>query len=81
MIFTLGVKPSALPVVYWSHTLEDLITLTDLRVQFEMVKSMSVTESMLFTAGQVFGAKPSGEAEELTSVEQMMAFAKQVNGQ
>lgn len=39
MIFTLGVKPSALPVVYWSHTFEDLITLTDLKVQFEMVKA------------------------------------------
>lgn len=80
MIFALGVKPSALPIVYWSHTLEDLITLTDLRVQFEMVKAMSFTESTLFTAGQIFGSKPAGEVEELTSVEQMLAFAKQING-
>lgn len=80
MIFTLGIKPSALPVVYWSHTLEDLITLTDLKVQFEMVKAMSFTESLLYTAGQIFGAKQSTSEETLSSVDDMLAFAKMVNG-
>lgn len=68
MIFTLGVKPSALPVVYWSHTFEDLITLTDLKVQFEMVKAMSFTESLLYTAGQIFGAKRSTATDDLSKI-------------
>lgn len=80
MIFTLGVKPSALPVVYWSHTFEDLITLTDLKVQFEMVKAMSFTESLLYTAGQIFGAKRSTATDDLSSVDDMLAFAKMING-
>lgn len=80
MILTLGVKPSALPVVYWSHTFEDLITLTDLKVQFEMVKTMSFTESLLYTAGQVFGAKRSTATDDLSSVDDMLAFAKMING-
>ncbi|MGW5840121.1 hypothetical protein ACWFZ6_19155 [Methylorubrum extorquens] len=73
-------KPSALPVVYWSHTFEDLITLTDLKVQFEMVKAMSFTESMMFTAGNIFGAKQSAPTDELSSMDEMLAFAKMVNG-
>lgn len=67
--------------MYWSHTLEDLIRLTDLKVQFEMVKAMSFTESLLFTAGQVFGAKQSQPTDNLTSVNDMLAFAAQINGQ
>lgn len=66
--------------MYWSHTLEDLIRLTDLKVQFEMVKAMSFTESLLFTAGQVFGAKQSQPVENLNSVSDMLAFAAQING-
>lgn len=69
-----------MPVVYWSHTFEDLITLTDLKVQFEMVKAMSFTESLLYTAGQIFGAKQSTSEETLSSVDDMLAFAKMVNG-
>lgn len=80
MIFTLCIKPSALPVVYWSHTFEDLITLTDLKVQFEMVKAMSFTESLLYTAGQIFGAKQSMASDDLSSVNDMLAFAKMING-
>jgi hypothetical protein len=74
------VKPSALPAVYWSHTFEDLITLTDLKVQFEMVKAMSFTESLVFTAGQIFGAKSSKTEQSLTSVDDMLAFAREING-
>ena len=66
--------------MYWSHTLEDLIRLTDLKVQFEMVKAMSFTESLLCTAGQVFGAKQSQPVDNLTSVNDMLAFAAQING-
>ena len=68
--------------MYWSHTLEDLICLTDLKVQFEMVKAMSFTESLLFTAGQVFGGKQSTSAstQQLTSVDDMLAFTRQING-
>ncbi|GJD32831.1 hypothetical protein PMNALOAF_4110 [Methylobacterium adhaesivum] len=66
--------------MYWSYTFEDLIRLTDLKVQFEMVKAMSFTESLLFTAGQVFGAKQSAPTEDLNSVSDMLAFAAQING-
>ena len=66
--------------MYWSHTFEDLITLTDLKVQFEMVKAMSFTESMMFTAGYIFGEKQSTPEETLCSVDDMLAFAKMVNG-
>ena len=69
-----------MPVVYWSHTLEDLIRLTDLKVQFEMVKAMSFTESLLFTAGQVFGSNQFQPTEDLNSVSDMLAFAAQING-
>ncbi|MGU3358916.1 hypothetical protein ACLBWX_01140 [Methylobacterium sp. M6A4_1b] len=50
-------------------------------MQFEMVKAMSFTESLLFTAGQVFGAKQSQPVDNLTSVDDMLAFAAQINGQ
>lgn len=66
--------------MYWSHTYEDLKTLTDLKAQFEMVKAMSFTESLLYTAGQIFGAKQSTSEETLSSVDDMLAFAKMVNG-
>ncbi|MCC0805960.1 hypothetical protein FPV16_06935 [Methylobacterium sp. W2] len=66
--------------VYWSHTFEDLILLTDLKVQFEMVKAMSFTESLLFTAGQIFGAKQSSAAKDLNSVSDMQAFMGAING-
>ena len=69
-----------MPVVYWSHTFEDLIRLTDLKVQFEMVKAMSFTESLLFTAGQIFGSKQSTATDDLSSVNDMLAFAKMING-
>ena len=45
-----------------------------------MVKAMSFTESLLFTAGQVFGAKQSNPVENLSSVSDMLAFAAQING-
>ncbi|MFY9290384.1 MAG: hypothetical protein WAP03_06790 [Methylorubrum rhodinum] len=45
-----------------------------------MVKAMSFTESLIYTAGQVFGAKSNGEVEELSSIEEMLAYTKQVNG-
>ncbi|KMO20360.1 hypothetical protein [Methylobacterium indicum] len=69
-------------MVYWSHTFEDLRRLTDVRVQFEMVKAMSTTESLLYTAGQIFGSKTGTKREEqpLSSVSDMLAFAKMVNG-
>jgi hypothetical protein len=67
-------------VVYWSHTFEDLRRMTDIRVQFEMVKAMSFTESLLYTAGQIFGAKRPETADNLTSMSDMLAFAKMVNG-
>ncbi|GJE81069.1 hypothetical protein CJNNKLLH_2411 [Methylorubrum thiocyanatum] len=66
--------------MYWSYTFEDLIMLTDLKVQFEMVKAMSFTESLIYTAGQIFGAKQSTSEETLSSVDDMLAFAKMVNG-
>ncbi|MEN3238972.1 hypothetical protein PUR29_36665 [Methylobacterium ajmalii] len=41
---------------------------------------MSFTESLLYTAGQIFGAKQSGPETTLSSVDDMLAFAKMVNG-
>ncbi|MFE1603000.1 hypothetical protein [Methylobacterium sp. ID0610] len=69
-------------MVYWSHTFEDLRRLADVRVQFEMVKAMSTTESLLYTAGQVFGSKSGTKQDEqrLDSVSDMMAFARAING-
>ncbi len=67
-------------MVYWSHTFEDLRRMTDIRVQFEMVKAMSFTESLLYTAGQMFGAKRTETADNLTSMGDMLTFAKMVNG-
>ncbi|WP_177202299.1 hypothetical protein [Methylobacterium sp. ap11] len=54
--------------------------MTDIRVQFEMVKAMSFTESLLYTAGQIFGTKRPEFADNLTSMSDMLAFAKMVNG-
>jgi hypothetical protein len=53
--------------------------MTGLFIRYEMVKAMAATESLLFVTGKLFGkAEPEGEA--LTSVEDMMAFARAVNG-
>jgi hypothetical protein len=52
-------------------------------MQFEIAKSLSVTESLSLIASMVFGkAKPTkakADAEAAT-VDQMMAFAREING-
>lgn len=57
--------------------------MTGLFVQFEVVKAMSATESLLITAGQIFGKKDGssgGKANVVGSVSQAQAFAAMVNG-
>ena len=45
-----------------------------------MVKAMAFTESLLYTAGQIFGAKRSTATKDLSSVGDMLAFAKMIDG-
>lgn len=53
--------------------------MTGLFIRYEMVKAMSATESLLFVVGRLFG-EPEPEAQELSSVSDMMAFAREING-
>lgn len=71
--------PSDLPKLYWKRTLDDLRRMTGLFIRYEMVKAMATTESLLFVAGKLFG-KAEPEAQNLESVNDMMAFARAVNG-
>ncbi len=71
--------PSDLPKLYWKRTLDDLRRMTGLFIRYEMVKAMSVTESLLFVTEKLFG-KAEPEAEDLNGLNEMMAFARAVNG-
>jgi hypothetical protein len=49
-------------------------------MQFEIAKSLSITESLSLVASMVFGkAKPKAD-KEATTVDAMMAFAREING-
>ena len=74
-----NVIPSDLSQFYYTKTLEDLQRITGLHIRMEMVKAMSVTESFMYTAGQVFGKKEE-PGSDLGSVDEMMGFADLVNG-
>ncbi|GBU16870.1 MULTISPECIES: hypothetical protein [unclassified Methylobacterium] len=53
--------------------------MSGLFIRFEMVKAMSTTESLLFVVGRMFSGSKS-EPKQLESVDDMMAFARMVNG-
>ena len=53
--------------------------MTSLFIRYEMVKALSVTESFMFVAGEIFGTKVP-EAKEITTAAEMMAFARGING-
>lgn len=44
-----------------------------------MVKSLSVTESLLFTAGKIFGTKEA-EGKVLSSASDMISWVNSING-
>jgi len=44
-----------------------------------MVKAMSTTEALMFVASKALGS-PEPEGDELTSMDQMQAFAREING-
>lgn len=54
--------------------------MTGLFIRYEMVKAMSATEGLLFTAGKIFGSSDEGEGEDLNSVADMQAFERMING-
>lgn len=79
-MLSLSVRPSQLPEIYWTHTYDDLKTLTRLHVQEKLVTAMSMTESLLFTAGKIFGASKKPEGKKLDNANDMMDFARMING-
>lgn len=55
--------------------------MTGLYIRQEMVRAMSATESLMFVAGKIFGKQePQREVDKLSSVNDMLNFAKMVNG-
>lgn len=71
-------RPSALQEVYWSHSLNDLKKLTSLQAQRAIITSMAFTESLMFTAGQIFG-KQKKKKETIGTVDDALAFAQRLN--
>lgn len=53
--------------------------MTGLFIRYEMVKAMSATESLLFVVGKLFG-KEEPPAADLSSVNDMLAFGRMING-
>ena len=80
---TLKVRPSLLPEIYWSHSLNDLRTLTRLFIQHDMVRTLSFTESLATVAGRLFGQadseSDSGDYNTLETEADLMDFARMVN--
>lgn len=79
ILMAFKVVPSDLSAFYYTKTLEDLQRITGLRIRLEMVKAMSVTESFMYTASQIFGKKEE-PSTDLGSASEMMAFADMING-
>jgi len=48
-------------------------------IRYEMVKAMSATEGLMFVAGKIFGEKEP-EIQEVSSVDEMQALAREING-
>ena len=74
MIWSLGVKPSDIDIVYWSHSLDDMRHIVGLKAQFELVKVHQEYENLALIVSKAFGGKaepPKSKAvetwEELTS--------------
>ena len=44
-----------MPIVFWSHTFDDLKTITNLHVQYENVKSLQFYEDLIDVASKIFG--------------------------
>lgn len=80
IVLTLGVRPSALDTVYWSHTLHDLRVLTKLKMEHELVKANSFTESLVLVASQVFGggneSSPRGPVTHVETAHDALAAVK-----
>ena len=81
IVFTLGVRPSALIDVYWTHSLRDLQTITRLRMEYEMVKASSFTESLAEIAKALFPSEEGkrGDGDVINSVDDAMALAARIN--
>jgi hypothetical protein len=54
-VLTLGVRPSALPEVYWSHTLNDLKVMVKLRMEYDLANANQGFENLILTASKIFG--------------------------
>jgi hypothetical protein len=79
ILMAFNIAPSDLSSFYWTKSLEDLQRITGLRVRLEMVKAMSITESFMYTAAQIFGKKEE-PAQDAGTASEMMAMADLING-
>lgn len=77
--------PSGLPEIFWTHSLYDLRTMVDLKIQEEMVRSLDQKTNLQYVIGDalsaIFGSKEEPEGKPPESVDALAAFISSVGGQ
>lgn len=75
ILLTLDVSPNQLRQLHWKYSLNDYRVMTNLKVQHEIIKAMSITESLFSVAAALFPADKSKprKIESLDDVAQAMA--------
>lgn len=80
IVLTLGVRPSALNKVYWSHSYSDLKTLVSLRQQFEYAKVSQAYETLALVVSKALGTKETKSSKPVESMDELMAAIANVGG-
>jgi hypothetical protein len=80
----LGVKPSALDEVFWTHSYRDLETLVAIKTEYEVAVRFQEYESLRLAIAEALGGTTSSssvnEEEAVTTREQLMAAFSAVGG-
>lgn len=72
IVFTLGIKPSDIDEAQWQYSLRDFRKIISLKMQYELAKTSSVTESLFILAAKLFPkdgkASGGGDVEVITDI-------------
>lgn len=66
-MWALGVRPSALDEVYWSHTFDDLKTLVSLKAQAETAHHHQTYETFRLVVDEALGGGSGGSSSSAPS--------------
>jgi hypothetical protein len=79
----LGVKPSSLNEIYWSHSHDDLVTLVGIRTQYEMAVAYQNYESFRLVANEALGGgkrQSHSEGEGIQTMDELVRKFQMVGG-